>query len=92
MSDLYEPFLHQSVGIGRDDAGTQLHNLVLSRLHGNDLLLRGEGQLGDALEALLEMGLDPQGVLGLGQDFKELIIGQEEKSVAKMSCKDNEKG
>ena len=59
MSDLYKPFLHQSMGVSWDDARTQLHNLILGRLHGNDLLLRCEGQLGDALEALLEMGLDP---------------------------------
>ena len=32
---------------------------------------------GDVLKAFPEMGLDSRGILGLGEDLKQLIIGQE---------------
>lgn len=35
----------------------------------------------DALEALLDVGLDPEGVLGLGEDLQQLVVGQEEEPV-----------
>ena len=53
--------------------------LLLSRLHAYNGLLGGEGQLCDALKALLEVGLDAQGVLGLRQDLQQLVVRQEEE-------------
>ncbi len=38
-----------------------------------------EGELRDALEAFLEVRLDPQWILGLREDLQQLVIGQEEK-------------
>ena len=55
------------------------HLLPFTTEHGVDVQSSIEVQLGDAFEALLEMGLDTQGVLGLWQDLKHLVVWQEEK-------------
>ncbi len=45
----------------------------------NVQLLR-EGQRADALEALLQVRLHARWVLGLREDFQQLVVGQEEEA------------
>ena len=42
-----------------------------------DLEVLLELELVDAFEALAQEGLDAEGVLGLGQDLEQLVVGQE---------------
>lgn len=66
--------------VGRHDRPREPNLLVLRRLHGRDDLVLREGEPRDALEALLEVGLHTEGVLRLGQDFQQLVVGQEEEA------------
>lgn len=72
------PLSHPS--FGRNDPVAELDELPFCRDHALDLLLRREVQGTDALEALLEVRLHALGVLRLGQDLQELVVGQEEES------------
>ena len=76
---LQQPFLHCPPGRTGGDDLTELHLLPLRAEHGQDVQVAGKLQLGYAFKALLEVGLDTGGVLGLCQDLKHLIIGQEEE-------------
>lgn len=67
------------LGIGRVDVLGEGHPLLLGADHAGDGHVLGEVQLGDALEALLEVGLHAQRVLGLRQDLQQLVVGQEEE-------------
>lgn len=51
--------------------------------HAHNLQVVRELQPGDALEALLQVRLHAEGVLGLRQDLQQLIIWQEEEPVSK---------
>lgn len=62
---LDEPFLHESVRLGWVDGATEWHLFILRRLHGCDDGVGVEGELGDALEALFQVGLHPQWVFSL---------------------------
>lgn len=55
------------------------HNLFLRADHSSDCHILIELQLGNALKALLEVGLDTQRVFRLRQDLQQLVVGQEEK-------------
>ena len=73
----HSPYL----GFGWPDGAVKWHRLLLGRYHADNFALVGELQLADALEALLEVGLDTERVLGLGQNLQQLVVRQEEKSV-----------
>ena len=77
---LQQPLLHLSPGLGGGDGLVQLHHLPLAALHVGDVEDVGELQLGDALKALLEVGLDAGWVFGLGENLQQLIVGQEEET------------
>lgn len=65
--------------LGREDLVHERHSLLLCRDHANNLLLLGELQLADALKALFQMRLYTHWVFGLGQNLKQLVVGQEEE-------------
>ena len=65
--------------LGREDLVHERHSLLLCGDHANNLLLLGELQLADALKALFQMRLYTQRVFGLGQNLKQLVVGQEEE-------------
>lgn len=68
-----------NLGLCRVDVLREGHPLILGADHASDGHFLGEVQLGDALEALLEVGLHTQRVFGLRQDLQQLVIGQEEE-------------
>ena len=78
-SDLCQPLLDQASGVSWPDGTRELDHFALGRFHSGDDLLRREGQLSDALEALLQMWLDTERVLGLGQDLQKFVVGEEEE-------------
>lgn len=55
------------------------HGLFLRADHPCDRHILGELQFGDALKALLEVGLDTEWVFGLRQDLQQLVVGQEKE-------------
>lgn len=67
------------LGICRVDVLGEGHPLLLRADHAGDGHVLGEVELGDALKALLEVGLHAQWILGLRQDLQQLIVGQEEE-------------
>ena len=67
------------LGFGRHNLDVEWHDLLLGRDHAGDLLLLGELESRDPLEALLEMWLYTRRVLRLRQDLQQLIVGQEEE-------------
>ncbi len=54
-------------------------HLVTFRDHLGDLEVGIEGELGNALEAFLEVRLNPGGVLRLGQDLQKFRVREEEE-------------
>lgn len=55
------------------------HRLFLRADHPCDRHILSELQFGDALKALLEVGLDTEWVFGLRQDLQQLVVGQEKE-------------
>ena len=45
-----------------------------------DVKVIGKAQLGNAFKALLQVRLHASGVLGLRQDLKHLVVGEEEEA------------
>ena len=89
---LQQPFLHCPPGCTGGDDLTELHLLPLRAEHGQDVQVAGKLQLGYAFKALLEVGLDTGGILGLCQDLKHLIIGQEEEPSGQKEGRRREEG
>eukprot|EP00967_Tisochrysis_lutea_P005316 scaffold6363_cov25-Tisochrysis_lutea.AAC.2 len=77
---LQHPLLDHAIGRMRVDRRNEGDHLTLDGAHGADDLVLVKLERVDALEALLEVWLHAQGVLGLGQDLKQLVVGQEEET------------
>lgn len=76
------PFVCVWGGLGARPKSTDLwvgevYPLVPGVEAGRDVQVGLELKLGDAVEALLEVRLHPERILGLRQDFQELVVGQE---------------
>ena len=54
---LLQPLLHLAASLGGGDDVQQLHHLALAALHVGDVQHVGEDHTGDALKALLQVGL-----------------------------------
>lgn len=67
-------------GLGCAQLVWERNSFVIRRHHSDDVFLWSEVELGDAFKALLQMRLDAQRVFCLGQDFQQLVIGQEKES------------
>ena len=74
---LDEPLLDVAPRVLGVERGDERHALALLRDHGRDLQVVLELDLVDALEDLLQEGLHAQGVLGLGEDLQQLVVGEE---------------
>lgn len=67
------------LSLGGIDVFYEGHDLFLRADHPRDRHFLSELQFGDALEALLEVGLDTEWVFGLRQDLQQLVVGQEKE-------------
>mmetsp|Transcript_1529 Transcript_1529/g.6014 ORF Transcript_1529/g.6014 Transcript_1529/m.6014 type:complete len:258 (+) Transcript_1529:1436-2209(+) len=74
---LDEPLLHLTVGGRRIEAADEVDLLLLRRVHGRDVEVLLELELGDAFEDLLAERLHAQRVLGLRENLQQLVVGQE---------------
>mmetsp|Transcript_49838 Transcript_49838/g.161260 ORF Transcript_49838/g.161260 Transcript_49838/m.161260 type:complete len:271 (+) Transcript_49838:504-1316(+) len=63
-----------------DDRSNKLNQLSLRGDHAQNLVVRIEDDLGYRLKDLRQEGLHACGVLGLGQNLKQLVVGQEVKA------------
>lgn len=70
-------------GLGWVDFLLEGNGFFLRADHAHNLQVVRELQPGDALEALLQVRLHAEGVLGLRQDLQQLIVRQEEEPVSK---------
>lgn len=55
----------------------KVYLLLLGGEHGDDGLLVGELDGVDVFEDLLEVGLNGSGLLGLGEDLEQIVVGEE---------------
>lgn len=67
------------LSLSRIDFFYEGHRLFLRADHPCDRHILSELQFGDALKALLEVGLDTEWVFGLRQDLQQLVVGQEKE-------------
>eukprot|EP00964_Phaeocystis_antarctica_P055483 scaffold32640_cov63-Phaeocystis_antarctica.AAC.1 len=76
---LEHPLLHHAVGERGVDGHLEGHRLLLDGDHALDDLVLVEVERVDALEALLQVRLHAQRVLGLREDLQQLVVGEEEE-------------
>jgi hypothetical protein len=72
-----QPLIDIAIGCIGIDYGEEFHVFALTGVHTINFLALVEFQLLDAFEAFLEMGLHTGGIFGLGQNFKEFVVGKE---------------
>mmetsp|Transcript_1739 Transcript_1739/g.3714 ORF Transcript_1739/g.3714 Transcript_1739/m.3714 type:complete len:368 (-) Transcript_1739:3081-4184(-) len=77
---LHQPLLHGSPRSRRVQSARPGDELALGGDHAMDDELVVELELGDGLEALLEMRLHPRRVFGLCKDLQKLVVGEEEEA------------
>jgi hypothetical protein len=78
--DVEQPRL-DAVALSRGvDCAIVRERLALDRCAARDLEIRLERQACHRLEALLDEGLDVERVLGFGEDFQDLVVGEEEEA------------
>ena len=66
---------YPNLGFSWDNSARERYFLFLTADHSRDgVISLCELELGDAFEALLQVGLDTEGVLGLREDLKEFVI------------------
>ena len=73
--DLDQPVLDLAFARDWVDHSDKLDQLTFYRVHAVNLLLIVKVQLGDTFEALLQVGLHSEWLLGLRQDFQQLFVG-----------------
>ena len=77
--------IHPYLSLSWEDLRSEWNSLILSTYHTQNLLLISELQLGNAFKAFLEVRLHTQGIFRLGQDLKQLVVGQEKESGEKIT-------
>ena len=74
---------YHALCIRGEDGCTELHLLLVPGHHPHNVLVvklvLAEHEMIDALETLLHVGLDAQGILRLGQNLQQLIVREEEE-------------
>ena len=76
---VYQPLLHRPPRQSRVQRARPRHQLSLAGNHSVDDLLLVKLELGNGLKALLQVGLHARGILGLGQNLEQLVVGKEEE-------------
>mmetsp|Transcript_131415 Transcript_131415/g.420604 ORF Transcript_131415/g.420604 Transcript_131415/m.420604 type:complete len:580 (+) Transcript_131415:436-2175(+) len=81
--DLHQPHLHVALFLALRHVHRQVkfHDFTFNGDHCfNDLILRVEANIADALKALAHVRLNRCRILGLRQNHQQLVVGQEEES------------